>query len=156
MNEGDKDNPGVIAIPPLIYLVPLLIGLALDYFWPVALLPDRAQYMVGFLLIAASIVLIALTVPLFRRAGTPFKVRKPATALVTSGVFRFSRNPGYLALTVLYIGISIAADTVWMLVLLAPALVVVNYGAILREERYLERKFGEEYLRYKAVVRRWL
>ena len=156
MNESDKDNPGVIAIPPLIYLLPLLIGLALDYLWPVALLPDRAQYIVGFLFIAASGVLIALTVPLFRRAGTSFNVRKPATALVTSGVFRFSRNPAYLALTLLYIGISIAADNLWMMALLVPTLVVMHYGVIAREERYLEGKFGEAYLAYKAAVRRWL
>ena len=92
----------------------------------------------------------------FGKARMSFSLFDPATALVTSGPYRFSRNPGYLALTLAYIGISVAADTVWMLALLLPALAIVRYGVIAREERYLEGKFGEAYLAYKAAVGRWL
>jgi protein-S-isoprenylcysteine O-methyltransferase Ste14 len=72
------------------------------------------------------------------------------------GVFRFSRNPLYLSLTLLYIGISLLFNALWALLLLLPLLVIVQIGVIQREEVYLERKFSDEYLRYKAQVRRWL
>ena len=156
MTSDERDHPGAIAVPPLIYLVFFAVGLAIDYMWPIADLPEPVQYVVGFVLIALSGVIISLTLPLFRRAGTSFNVRKPTTTLITDGPFRFSRNPGYLSLSLLYAGIAVAIENLWAFVLLAPALVVMHYGVILREEQYLERKFGEEYLRYKASVRRWL
>lgn len=93
---------------------------------------------------------------MFRSARTSFDVRKPTTVLITDGPFRFSRNPGYLALSLLYAGIAVIADSLWVLALLAPALFVMHYGVIAREELYLERKFGSQYLEYKARVRRWL
>ncbi len=156
MNESDKDNPGVIASPPLIYLAFLLMGLALDYVWPVAVLPDRVQYTAGFAVIALSGVIIAFTLAQFRKARTNFSPFKPTTAVIISGSHRFSRNPAYLSLSLLYTGIGVTADNLWMLGLLVPTLMVMHYGVISREEQYLESKFGEEYLRYKASVRRWL
>ncbi len=101
MNKSDKDNPGVIAIPPLIYLAFLLTGLALDYFWPVAILPDRIQYTAGFAVMALGGVIIAFTLPKYRKASTNFSPFKPTTALITGGPFRFSRNPAYLSLSLL-------------------------------------------------------
>ena len=156
MNESDKDNPGVIAFPPLIYLAFLLTGLALDYLWRVAVLPDRVQYTAGFALMALGGVVVSFTIPQFRKARTTFSTFKPTTALITGGPFRFSRNPAYLSLSLLYAGIGVTADNLWMLGLLVPTLMVMHYGVISREEQYLESKFGEEYLRYKASVRRWL
>lgn len=156
MSESDKDNPGVIAIPPLIYLAFLLTGLALDYFSPVAVLPDLVQYTAGFAFIALSGVIIAFTIPQFRKARTNFSPFKPATTLIIGGPFRFSRNPAYLSLGLLYAGIGVTADNLWMLGLLVPTLMAMHYGVISREEQYLESKFGDEYLRYKASVRRWL
>lgn len=92
-----------------------------------------------------------------RRAGTTISVDRPTTAIVASGPYRYSRNPLYVALTLLYLGLGAAAlNTLWALVLLPPLLVVIQRGVIEREERYLERKFGEEYRRYKRRVRRWL
>ncbi len=78
------------------------------------------------------------------------------TRIITTGPYRFSRNPSYVSLTMLYLGIAIAADSVWVLAGLIPTLVVMHYGVILREEEYLEAKFGQEYLRYKRSVPRWL
>ena len=92
----------------------------------------------------------------FRRARTSFDVRKPSTSLITTGPFRFSRNPIYLAMTLLQLGIGIAVDGVWILAALVRALVAMHYGVIVREERYLERKFGDAYRGYKTSVRRWL
>ena len=156
MAGNERDNPGVIAPPPLIYLGFLVIGLLLDYLWPVALVPDGARYSAGFALIAVGLVMFALAVREFIKAGTSVETRKPTTVILTSGPFRFSRNPIYVAHSLVYLGIGGAADSLWVLALLVPALVVMRYGVVSREERYLERKFGEEYLRYKASVRRWV
>jgi len=83
-------------------------------------------------------------------------IRKPTNAIVSTGPFAFSRNPLYISLTLLYTGISLVVNTVWPLVFLPVVLIVMHYGVILREERYLERLFGEEYQQYRAKVRRWL
>ena len=156
MNDADKDNPEVIVMPPLIYLVFLLVGLALDYLWPVAVLPSGIQYIAGFAFATLSGIIVVFALLQFRKAHTNFSPLKPTTSLITGGPFRFSRNPSYLSLSLLYVGIGIAADNLWVLGLLVPTLALMHYGVIFREERYLERKFGEEYLRYKASVRRWL
>ena len=156
MEESNNDRPGVVAVPPLIYIAFLLTGLALDYFFPVAVLPDRVRYTAGFGFIALGGVIIAFTILQFRKARTNFSPYKPSTALITGGPFRFSRNPAYLSLSLLYTGIGVTADNLWMLGLLVPTLIVMHYGVISREEQYLEGKFGEDYVRYKASVRRWL
>ncbi len=75
---------------------------------------------------------------------------------MTDGPFRYSRNPIYIADAVLYVGLALALDWIWALALLPFVLVVVRFGVIEREERYLERQFSDEYLRYKQRVRRWL
>ena len=156
MNDADKDNPEVIAMPPLIYLAFLFVGLALDYLWPVAVLPNGIQYIAGFAFVTLSGIIVVFVLLQFHKAHTNFSPIKPTTSLITGGLFRFSRNPSYLSLSLLYAGIGIAADNLWVLGLLVPTLALMHYGVIFREERYLERKFGEEYLRYKASVRRWL
>ncbi|MEE8559881.1 MAG: isoprenylcysteine carboxylmethyltransferase family protein [Alphaproteobacteria bacterium] len=156
MTGDDKDLAGVIAPPPLIYLAFLLLGVGLDYVWPVAVIPEGVQYPAGFLLIALGLALFGAAVRRFGKAETSVQTRKPTTAIITDGPFRFSRNPIYLAMSLSYAGIAIAADNLWILGLLVPALAVIRCGVISREERYLERKFAEEYLRYKASVRRWL
>ncbi len=156
MPQSTKDAPNVIAIPPLIYLAFLAVGLLLDYLFPVPVLPNSIQYAVGFGMISATGLLMPFVLLEFRKAETQFDPRKPTTAIITTGPYRFSRNPSYVSLTMLYLGIAIAADSVWVLAGLIPTLVVMHYGVILREEEYLEAKFSEEYLRYKNTVRRWL
>ncbi|MCH7795577.1 MAG: isoprenylcysteine carboxylmethyltransferase family protein, partial [Proteobacteria bacterium] len=77
-------------------------------------------------------------------------------AILSDGLYGVSRNPIYLGLTAIYLGVGVMADAGWVAVLLGPLLLVMHFGVIAREERYLERKFGDEYLRYKASVRRWI
>jgi len=91
-----------------------------------------------------------------RRAGTAVSTRIPTAALVTTGPFRFSRNPLSVSSTLFYLGIAIAAQSLWALVLLPVVLAVVQHGVIYREERYLEDRFGADYVRYKDRVRRWI
>lgn len=88
--------------------------------------------------------------------GEPFVPGKPTSTLITDGPFRYSRNPGYLAGAMVYAGIASLANVLWVFLLLPVVLLMMQRTAISREERYLERKFGEEYLRYKARVPRWI
>jgi len=90
------------------------------------------------------------------KAGTPIRTDRPVPRLVTDGPFRYTRNPGYLGLTMLYAGIAVLRNALWAILLLLLVLYVIQRQVIGREERYLERTFGEEYLAYKAQVRRWL
>ena len=91
-----------------------------------------------------------------RGADTTIRLDKPVSSLIQDGPFRYSRNPGYLSLTMLYAGIAIRRNALWAILLLALVLYVIQREVIGREERYLERTFGEEYLSYKASVRRWV
>jgi protein-S-isoprenylcysteine O-methyltransferase Ste14 len=88
--------------------------------------------------------------------NTPLDVRKPTADIVPSGVFRMSRNPIYLRMLLLCGGVAIAANSLWVLVLVLPFAFILQKGVIEPEEAYLERKFGSKYLRYKAKVRRWI
>ncbi len=155
MNDHVKDTPGVIP-PPLIYGCALLIGLGLDWLWPNPVLPVPAQYLVGGIVIALAGVLIAVVLREFFRAKTSFGFRLPSSALITTGPFRYSRNPAYVSLSMLYFGFGIVVDSVWILGLGVVAVLITHYAVILCEEAYLERKFGDEYRAYVAEVRRWI
>ena len=153
-----NDNPGVIAPPPLIFAAFLAAGLAIDF---LAIrvpsgVPAPWRYGAAALLAAAAVVLGLGALLGFRRAGTPPEPWRTTTAIVTSGVYAFTRNPMYLGMTLLYLAVAIAADSVVTLALVVPLLAVIRYGVIAREERYLVAKFGDDYRRYTAVVRRWL
>jgi len=156
IDAADRDAPGVIAPPPLIYLAGLGIGFGLDALLPSASLPETLGTVLGCLLLAAGLVLAGSFVSAFRRAHTPVDPGKATTAIVTTGPYRLSRNPGYLAMALAYAGIAVMTETLWAFVALIPTLILIDRGVIKREERYLERKFGEDYLRYKARTRRWL
>ena len=154
--QEPKDNPGVIVFPPMIYGGALLIGLAIHYFVPIQFLAGALSIWLGVLLISVAGPLILSAVRAKRRAQTAFDLRKPTTSIVTEGPFRFSRNPAYLALTLLYLGIALLINSIWVLLMIVPTVIVMQRGVIKREERYLERKFGKEYLRYREQVRRWI
>ena len=151
-----NDHPGVIARPPLIFLVFLALGFVLDTIWPVAVVANDVQYPLGAILVVVGVALVTIAIRQFRRAGTNVETPKPAIVLVIDGLYRLSRNPIYIAVSLIHAGIAISADNAWALVGLIPVLIVLHYGVIRREERYLERKFGEEYRRYRRSVRRWL
>lgn len=151
-----RDAPGVIAPPPLIYIAGLGLGFALDTILPSASIPGALRWSLGGGFIAGGLALAASFVAAFRRARTPVDPRDGTTSLVTSGPYRFSRNPGYLGMALVYAGIALATETLWAFATLVPTLVVVDRGVIRPEERYLERKFGHDYRRYGERTRRWL
>lgn len=153
---GEADTPGVIAPPPLIYLAGLGVGFALDLLLPSASLPGALRWVGGVALVAFGLSLMASFVAAFRGAQTNVDPYKPTTAIVTGGPYRFTRNPGYLGMALLFVGIALLAQWVWATAVLPLVIAVVDRGVIAREERYLERKFGREYAAYRARVRRWL
>lgn len=153
---------GVLIRPPRLYLGALLIAFIGDSIWPAAipLVGDSAAPVlrigIGIALAAVGLAIAVLAMRGFQRAGTPVPTPQPTTALVTTGPYRYSRNPIYIGLTLLYAGIAIGADNPWALVLLVPVLLVMRYGVVAREEAYLVHKFGSGYESYRARVRRWL
>ena len=148
-------NLGLVR-PPLVYLIALVSGMVIQLAAPVPFLPEKLAVPLGVALVVLAIGLFSYSVAKFRAAGTPVPARKPTTAIVRTGPYRFSRNPIYLAFSLLQLGISIWANSVWLLATLVGAVALIHYVVIRREERYLERKFGAQYLDYKAAVRRWL
>jgi protein-S-isoprenylcysteine O-methyltransferase Ste14 len=156
VNDDERDNAGVVAPPPLIYLGSLVLGLLLNRTFPVPFLPRKIARILGLPLLGSGVLLIGWFEWAIRHAGTPASPYKPVSRLVTEGPFSYTRNPGYLSMAMIYTGVAGLANALWAILLLPATLFVIQRGVIEREERYLERAFGEEYLRYKARVRRWI
>ena len=153
----DSDNSGVKAPPPLFLLPPLLLGLVLHFVVSLPFLPTVwLQLVIGIPIMFLAAVSIISAVKTLRRANTTFSLSKESTALVTQGPYRFSRHPSYLAAVVIYLGIGMAVNALWLVLFPPIPVVVITLTAMRREEAYLERKFGAEYLSYKSRVRPWL
>ncbi len=153
---GVPDNPGVIAPPPLIYAGALAAGLLANRRYRIPFLPRRLARTLGWPLVACGLAVGFLGAREMRRAETNLDPYKPATAVVTGGAFQFTRNPLYLSMTMVYGGISALANALPPVLLLPLVLRLMRRGVIEREERYLERKFGDVYLQYKAEAPRWI
>lgn len=156
MTDKSHDTAGVIAPPPLIYGASLLVGLLFHRAFPIALLPRGVAKVVGTVMTGLPVPIIASALMTMNSAGTDVRPHRPTTAIVDTGPFRYTRNPIYVSFTMLYTGIASLVNSLWPMLLLPVVLLVINRGVIDREERYLERKFGEEYTLYKARVRRWI
>ena len=152
----DQDNPGIKVPPPLIYLLPLLLGLLLNRRAHVPFLPSGVKRTIGWPLIGGGVLLARWFRQTMREADAPVRTDRPVPRLTTEGPFRYTRNPGYLSLAMIYAGIAVLRNSLWAIALLPLVLLVIHREVIGREERYLERTFGEEYLTYKARVRRWM
>ena len=155
-NGSSSDSAGVRVPPPLIYLAGLAVGFGLETLLPGTSVPGVVQWVLGGVFVATGLALAASFNTAFARMGTAVEPWKPTTAIVTTGPYRFTRNPAYLAMALIYVGIALLADALWVLVPLPFVLSVIDRGVIAREERYLQRKFGREYLDYKATTRRWI
>ena len=153
--EQDVPKLGVIR-PPIVYASSIAVGALMQRVMPLSIAPSRLAVPLGTTLVVLAVALFAFSVGKFRAAGTPVPARKPTTAIVTTGPYRLSRNPIYLAFSVLQLGVAIWATSLWLLLTLVVAVAVIHYVVIPKEEQYLERRFGDQYLEYKASVRRWL
>ena len=146
-------NPGLLR-PPVIFLCAVLIGIALNLAWPVHFMP-RNIWVLEFVVVVSAVVLFLLSYREFRAAGTSVRGSTSSTTIVRNGTYRLSRNPIYVAFILFVLGLSIWLNDFWMLVTLFPAVGIIAKVVIPREERFLERNFSDQYLSYKASVRRW-
>ena len=156
---NEKDNPNVIAPPPLIFLGGLIFGAIIQWVYPFYIF--SAEYVVysrisGTLLIIFGLGIILISRQKMKKAKTNIEPWKPTNAILSDGIYSYSRNPVYLAMALIFFGVELIFNSVWFTPLLVIVLLIIHFGVILREEKYLERKFGNEYLNYKNRVRRWL
>lgn len=154
--EPTSDTAGVIAFPPLIVVGTLVLGLIAHWIWPRHPFPSLPSRVAGIVLVILGAAIVAWGAKTMRAAGTNIDPGQPALALVTTGAFRYTRNPLYLANVIIYIGTTLVVDALWPLVLLVPLVALLEWGVIRREERYLSRLFGEQYDAYRSRVRRWM
>jgi len=154
LGEGER-GIDVPLPPPLIFLGLFVIGSVTGYFIPIPLLPGAAALPTGIVIALAGVYLSFVSLREFARAKTPPDFR-PVKAIVSAGPYRYTRNPIYISFSTIYAGLGIAFNSLVAFLPLLVAIAVVDRVIVPREERYLEHRFGEEYLRYKAKVRRWV
>ena len=157
--QARPDTAGVIAPPPLIALATLILGVAADWLLPLnvlhAVLNWPARIILGAVLFLAGGLLVVAGERSFHRVGTNVPPWRPALALATDGIYRYLRNPMYVGAIAMLLGIAAALASDWIAILVIPTALTLHYGVVLREERYLETKFGDDYRAYKARVPRY-
>ena len=156
-NESAADHANVVVRPPVYWVLLVAVGYGLDFLLALPFLPAAfpASWVGGGVWLA-GFVLAGFAIVQFRRAGTEVQTHTPTAAIVDTGVFAFSRNPIYVGAHIGTVGVAIALNSLWILATTIPFFLVIRYGVVAREEAYLERKFGDAYLAYKARVRRWI
>lgn len=154
--KSDKKGAAVKFPPPLICLGFILATGAIQYSWPLSLPSSFEFTIIGIVVILTGLAIIFSASRTFKKADTRIEPWKPTSRIVSQGVFAYSRNPIYVAFCLASIGIGFVAGSVWVLMSFVPTAITIYFVAIKKEEAYLERKFGDEYLNYKKNVRRWL
>jgi len=149
------DHADVRILPPVLLLGSVLLGLGLHWLLPLRF-GGGLRLAFGLVLIGAGVAAGGWTLTWLRRTHQDPDPRKPSPELILGGPFRWSRNPIYLGMVLLQAGIGVAAGNGWLLLLLAPLVLILQHSVIEREEEYLARKFGDAYAAYRASVRRWL
>ncbi len=156
MPFGSGYNAQVIAPPAALLAGALLAGFILDFIWPIGFVPAGYSLPVGFALIFVAVNLMTFAAREMIRIKTTLSMQTPATDLATENAFAWSRNPIYLGMVLLCGGVAVFTNSLWTLLLTLALAVVLQKGVIEPEEAYLERRFGQRYLAYKARVRRWI
>ncbi len=150
------DNAGVRVPPPILLIVAILAGYGLQRLWALELTNWSGWYVAAWALICVGVVILIGCWVQFYRAKTNIQPHKPSSNLIQSGLYRFSRNPIYVAGLFWQLGIALLMNNLWIVLLVPVSKFVFDRFIIAREEAYLERAFGEVYLDYKRSVRRWL
>ncbi len=153
-----KDNPGVHIPPPLLYAAIFFVAFFIQKVAPltVSFFDNRSTKIVGAFLIFLFIIMSISSLRQFFVSKNTIITIKPASSLQTTGLYRFSRNPMYLSLLFLYLGLTCFVGNWYNIILLPILILIIQQYVIVREEKYLSRRFGTEYSNYKDRVRRWL
>ncbi len=150
------DRPGVPIAPPLLFVLPIVASLALEWLVPTSFVHGVFRWIIGALFFVTGVALNVGGFVTQKRAGTDPIPFNPSTRIVAHGLYRFTRNPMYIGFALWTLGLALLVDSAWMLLAPPVGLILIDRIVITREERYLERKFGDEYLSYKRRVRRWV
>jgi protein-S-isoprenylcysteine O-methyltransferase Ste14 len=155
---NDKiDTARVLVRPPIALVLAIIGGIALDRLLPLPWLPsDLPAGWIGWAVFVLGLALLVWAAVTITKAGSNVPTNQPTTTIVESGPYRFSRNPIYIGMFLGLIGLAIALNTLWLLVVMVLFALILRYGVVAREEAYLERKFGDAYRGYRSRVRRWL
>jgi protein-S-isoprenylcysteine O-methyltransferase Ste14 len=157
VRHAEGDAAKVWVLPPALYLAALGLGVVLHWLVPLGFAEgSTGRVILGVAAVGVGLAIIRAAFSIFRRIGQDPNPRTPTPVVTREGPYRFTRNPMYLGLSLILFGLGVARGNGWIVVMLAPTLAIMHYGVILPEERYLERKFGEEYARFRASVRRWI
>jgi len=156
-STGTEDHPGVMVFPPLAWLVGAVVSGVVHWILPVRMIMRyHLSLLLGIVLAMTALALILWAVLIMKMAGTNVPPSKPALTIVRNGPYRFTRNPMYLGLCLLQVALGFFLND-WIPLLFAVLLaLLLHYGVVLREEKYLEAKFGDQYLALKRNVRRWM
>jgi protein-S-isoprenylcysteine O-methyltransferase Ste14 len=150
------DSPGVHVPPPFFFVAAIGGGLLLQRAVPLPIASGAWRVIATYVLVGCFVALLASAFTSFWRRRTTIIPNRPANALVVAGPYRFTRNPMYVAMTLLTTAVGLWMNTWWILILLVPALAAIDRYVIAREEAYLRRRFGADYDAYTKRVRRWL
>jgi protein-S-isoprenylcysteine O-methyltransferase Ste14 len=151
-----SDTPPIIAPPPILLFACILVAWALNTFFPLELsIPFAARVIIGNTLLVVSIAFAIPALLVMHRANTPAEPWKPTVRIVASGPFRFTRNPIYVAMILVFAAIAVFTASPWFFAFLPVLFLLLNFGVVRAEEQYLSSKFGEEYVSYMRRVRRW-
>ena len=152
----DGDNPGVVAFPPLIFAIFAAVGIGIHFLIPVHLLSYSLALVIGIGMALLAVALAIWANGVMKAAGTNVRPDMPTLTIVRTGPYRFTRNPMYLSLCLAQVAIAFVVDDWVALLLVIPLALILHFGVVVREERYLEAKFGAQYLALKKEVRRWI
>lgn len=164
---NDLERPGTdradVRVPPAVFFLPMAAAAAVHYLvaplnftFPLVIGGPVVRFAVGAILGLIGLGLPALAMAQFRKTGQKVDVAQPTTSIIRTGPYRFTRNPMYLGAMLVHLGVGIGIGSAWVIAAVVPAVVLAQVLAIVPEEKYLSRKFGDEYGRYRASVRRWL
>ena len=155
--EVTADNSNAIVRPPMAWALAFIVGVGLDWLYPMPFVPTSVPTAwVGGAILALGFVIAMWAIVTIRKAGTRVETNKPTTMIVSEGPYGFTRNPIYIGMFLGQCGLAVGFNSLWLLATLVPFYLVIRYGVVAREEAYLERKFSNIYLDYKFRVRRWL
>ena len=162
-HQGQSEDQAGVRVAPPVFFLPMLIGVGLHYLvFPLGFsLPEVlggwiTRVVIGVLIGLGGLGLQGLAIAQFRKTGQETGYKKPTTSIIRTGPFRYSRNPVYVGAMLIHLGVGIATGSIWALATLLIAVLMAYFLVVVPEEKYLERKFGDECHDYKASVRRWL
>lgn len=152
----NKERPLTKVAPPAVFIVSLLLGIIIDYLYSSQFISCYINVWLGIPVLLLGISLHLYSIRTLKKAGTTFHANKAATKLVWNGPYRYSRNPIYLGMVIIYMGISLLINNAWLFLLLIPVFITLHVFVIKPEEAHLHRTFGNKYSDYCREVRRWI